>query len=86
LNIAGVRFASNLSKQQEFYSNDQSISHRSKDQPHWSVLRNKGIGSVLCDMGLIEQWGRFNKKKTGHLLDARTWDDMPVFTAADGHV
>ena len=26
-------------------------------KPHASVLRNKGIGSVLYDMGLIEQWG-----------------------------
>jgi ATP-dependent DNA helicase RecG len=26
-------------------------------KPHGSVLRNKGIGAVLYDMGLIEQWG-----------------------------
>jgi len=26
-------------------------------RPHGSVLRNKGIGAVLYDMGLIEQWG-----------------------------
>jgi ATP-dependent DNA helicase RecG len=26
-------------------------------KPHGSVLRNKGIGAVFYDMGLIEQWG-----------------------------
>jgi len=26
-------------------------------KPHGSVLRNKGIGAVLYDMGLIEEWG-----------------------------
>jgi ATP-dependent DNA helicase RecG len=26
-------------------------------KPHPSVLRNKGIGGVFYDMGLIEQWG-----------------------------
>jgi ATP-dependent DNA helicase RecG len=26
-------------------------------KPHGSVLRNKGIGAVLYEMGLIEQWG-----------------------------
>ncbi len=25
------------------------------------------------------QWGEFNKKKAGHFMDGRTWDDMPVF-------
>ena len=34
----------------------------------------------------LGQWGGFNKKKVGHLLDGRTWDDIPVFAAADGHV
>ena len=26
----------------------------------------------------FKQWGGFNKKKTGRLLDGRTWDDMPA--------
>ncbi len=26
-------------------------------KPHPSVLRNKGIGAIFYDMGLIEQWG-----------------------------
>ena len=26
-------------------------------EPHKSILRNKGIGAVLYDIGLIEQWG-----------------------------
>lgn len=26
----------------------------------------------------FKQWGGFNKKKPGRLLDGRTWDDMPT--------
>jgi len=26
----------------------------------------------------FKQWGGFNKKKAGRLLDDRTWDDMPL--------
>ena len=25
----------------------------------------------------FKQWGGFNKKKTGRILDGRTWDEMP---------
>jgi protein gp37 len=25
----------------------------------------------------FKQWGGVNKKKTGRLLDGRTWDEMP---------
>ena len=25
----------------------------------------------------FKQWGGFNKKKTGRLLEGRTWDEMP---------
>jgi protein gp37 len=28
----------------------------------------------------FKQWGGFNKKKTGRILDGRTWDDMPLST------
>jgi protein gp37 len=26
----------------------------------------------------FKQWGGFNKKKTGRLLEGKTWDEMPV--------
>jgi protein gp37 len=26
----------------------------------------------------FKQWGGINKKKTGRLLDGRTWDEMPA--------
>ena len=28
----------------------------------------------------FKQWGGVNKKKTGRLLDGRTWDEMPQVT------
>lgn len=30
----------------------------------------------------FKQWGGFNKKKTGRLLEGRTWDEMPRITYA----
>jgi len=30
-------------------------------KPHPSILRNKGIGGVFYDMGLVEQWGERNR-------------------------
>lgn len=30
----------------------------------------------------FKQWGGFNKKKTGRLLEGRTWDEMPELSAA----
>lgn len=30
--------------------------------------------------------GGFNKKKTGRLLDGRTWDDMPGIVRIDGGI
>lgn len=32
----------------------------------------------------FKQWGGVNKKKTGRLLDGRTWDEMPTLGAAKG--
>lgn len=29
----------------------------------------------------FKQWGGFNKKKTGRVLDGRTWDEMPAVSA-----
>ena len=28
----------------------------------------------------FKQWGGFNKKKNGRILDGRTWDEMPVLS------
>jgi protein gp37 len=28
----------------------------------------------------FKQWGGYNKKKTGRLLNGRTWDEMPMST------
>ena len=30
----------------------------------------------------FKQWGGVNKKKSGRLLDGRTWDEMPKFLKA----
>lgn len=30
----------------------------------------------------FKQWGGFNKKKNGRILDGRTWDEMPIFRKA----
>ena len=30
----------------------------------------------------FKQWGGVNKKKTGRLLEGRTWNEMPVMAAA----
>jgi len=43
-------------------------------KPHGSVLRNKGIGAVLYDMGLIEQWG----SGIGKILNLCSLADIPV--------
>lgn len=32
----------------------------------------------------FKQWGGTNKKRTGRLLDGRTWDEMPVLNARAG--
>ena len=29
----------------------------------------------------FKQWGGTNKKKTGRLLDGRTWDEVPAVSA-----
>ncbi len=42
-------------------------------KPHGSVLRNKGIGAVLYDMGLIEQWG----SGIGKMLKLCSLADIP---------
>lgn len=32
----------------------------------------------------FKQWGGVNKKKTGRLLDNRTWDEMPIIMSIEG--
>ena len=39
-------------------------------RPHPSVLRNKGIGGIFYDMGLIEQWGSGIEKMRGACIKA----------------
>ena len=45
--------------------------------PDWvRVLRDKSV-----DKGVpffFKQWGGTNKKKSGRMLDGRTWDEMPI--------
>jgi len=31
----------------------------------------------------FKQWGGFNKKKNGRLLDGRIWEEMPMLETAD---
>jgi protein gp37 len=49
--------------------------------PQWV----KGIRDQCQDAGVrffFKQWGGRNKKKTGRLLDGRTWDEMPTGAVA----
>ena len=44
--------------------------------PEWVVnLRNQCLEQKVPFF--FKQWGGINKKKTGRLLDGRTWDEMP---------
>ena len=41
----------------------------------------EGIRDQCLTSGIpffLKQWGGFNKKKAGRILDNRTWDDMPA--------
>ena len=45
--------------------------------PEWiREIRNQCIKNGVPF--LFKQWGGFNKKKNGRLLDGKTWDEMPV--------
>jgi len=49
--------------------------------PTWvRSLRDQCISSGVAFH--FKQWGGVNKKKTGRLLDGRTWDEWPKKTAA----
>jgi ATP-dependent DNA helicase RecG len=39
-------------------------------KPHPSILRNKGIGGIFYDMGLVEQWGSGIDKMRGACIKA----------------
>jgi protein gp37 len=44
--------------------------------PMWVInLRNQCLAQKVPFF--FKQWGGINKKKTGRLLDGRTWDEMP---------
>jgi protein gp37 len=46
--------------------------------PEWVInLRNQCLAQKVPFF--FKQWGGINKKKTGRLLDGRTWDEMPQF-------
>ncbi len=45
--------------------------------PEWArFLRNQCLASGIPFF--FKQWGGVNKKKSGRLLDGRTWDEMPI--------
>lgn len=46
--------------------------------PNWvRSIRDQCINSSVAFH--FKQWGGVNKKKSGRLLDGRTWDDFPIF-------
>jgi protein gp37 len=50
--------------------------------PAWVVdLRDQCLAANVPFF--FKQWGGKNKKRSGRLLEGRTWDEMPVWTAAD---
>jgi protein gp37 len=52
-------------------------------EPNWI----RSIRDQCASMGVafhFKQWGGVNKKRTGRILDGRTWDDMPSIIGADG--
>jgi protein gp37 len=49
--------------------------------PNWVVdLRNQCLHADVAFF--FKQWGGVNKKRTGRLLDGRTWDELPVDQSA----
>jgi protein gp37 len=47
--------------------------------PAWVIdIRNQCIDNDVAFF--FKQWGGVNKKKTGRVLDGRTWDEMPQVT------
>jgi len=51
-------------------------------KPHSSVLRNKGVGGIFYDMGLIEQWGSGIEKMREACMDAKLPE--PIFEEYQG--
>jgi len=53
--------------------------------PHARPMQKQWVRSIRrqCKIAGVEfhfkQWGGINKKKTGRILDGRTWDGMPKF-------
>ncbi|MDE0406878.1 MAG: phage Gp37/Gp68 family protein [Alphaproteobacteria bacterium] len=49
--------------------------------PHWArCLRDQCVGADVPFF--FKQWGGVNRKRTGRVLDGRTWDQMPRRKAA----
>jgi protein gp37 len=49
-------------------------------KPEWAL----DIKDQCIEVGVpffFKQWGGINKKKTGRLLEGRTWDEVPVLRA-----
>ena len=52
--------------------------------PEWArEIRDQCFGEGV--LFFFKQWGGFNKKKNGRILDGRTWDDMPNGYSMNGH-
>jgi protein gp37 len=50
--------------------------------PSWvKYLRNQCLAANVPFF--FKQWGGFNKKKAGRMLDGRTWDEMPDLSLQD---
>jgi len=48
--------------------------------PHWvRQIRDRCIAQRV--RFFFKQWGGVNKKRTGRMLDGRTWDEMPSTTS-----
>jgi protein gp37 len=46
-------------------------------KPDW-VLEIRGQCRKAAVPFFFKQWGGFNKKASGRLLEGRTWDEMPI--------
>jgi protein gp37 len=54
----------------------ESGPHARPIQPEWvRDIRDQCVSAKVPFF--FKQWGGTNKKKTGRLLDARTWDELP---------
>ena len=46
-------------------------------EPEWATnIRDQSLAAGVPFF--FKQWGGINKKKSGRILDGRTWDEVPV--------